>query len=395
MQTPLALKNLADRPLRTIVSATGIGFAIVLMFLQLGFMGAVGDTAVKVFDRLDGELIIRSPEYLQIFDPRSVPSSLVPMILSVAEVADVRTIDLGLTNWRNPFNGELRPVALMGIDPERPSLNIDGIESLRKRLRQAQHVLVDSASRADYGPADGSSFGIDDIGTKLEITGQTVVITGTFVMGTGLAANAAVLTSHGGFNRLSPERLSPLVDQDRVSMIVIKLSGGVDPVTAEAAIKERLARLDGRSSSFKVMSMQEAIDHERWHWYVRTPIGIIFGAGVLIGVIVGGVICYMILAGDVIARLPEYATLKAIGYPNSYLMKVILGQAAWLAGLAFPPAILVSIALYTLTSVYSGVEIRMSFPRLILVAVLSMAMCGTAGWLALRKMTKAEPANLF
>ena len=112
-------------------------------------------------------------------------------------------------------------------------------------------------------------------------------------------------------------------------------------------------------------------------------------------VLVGGVICYMVLAADVISRLPEYATLKAIGYSNAYLVKVLLGQAAWLSGVAFPPAVLASLMLYWVTSMYSGIPIRMTADRLLLVGMLSVGMCGAAGWIALRKMSQAEPANLF
>ena len=44
-----------------------------------------------------------------------------------------------------------------------------------------------------------------------------------------------------------------------------------------------------------------------------------FGAGVVLGFVVGMVICYQILTSDVADHLPEYATLKAIGYTNRYL----------------------------------------------------------------------------
>ncbi len=116
-RTGLARKNLLDRPARTIVSSVGVGFAILLMFMQLGFLGAVGDTATRVYSRLSCDLIIRSPEYLQVFDPRSVPMPLMPSIAAVSDVRDVRMIDLGVSGWRNPTTGELRPVAMIGIDP--------------------------------------------------------------------------------------------------------------------------------------------------------------------------------------------------------------------------------------------------------------------------------------
>jgi putative ABC transport system permease protein len=73
----------------------------------------------------------------------------------------------------------------------------------------------------------------------------------------------------------------------------------------------------------------------------------------------------------------------------------LLGQAAWLAGAAFPPAVIASLTLYAITSFFAGVPITMTTGRIVLVALLSFSMCTAAGWIALRKMTKAEPANLF
>jgi len=394
-RTPLARKNLTDRPSRTLVSALGVGFAIVLMFMQLGFMGAVGDTSTNVYGRTRCDLVIRSTEYLQVFDPRSLEAGIVPIVTSVAEVAEVQLLDLGVTRWQNPLTGELRVVAMMGIEPEDPAIQIAGLAEWLPLLHRPEHLLVDRASRADYGPQNGSKFGDEDVGTETEVTGKHVTIAGTFAMGTGLAANGAILVSRQGFRRLAPDRFLLKSGDDRVSMCLVKLRDGVTAATGQAAIRNRLAMLGGSMPKADVLTLAEAKAAERWHWYVQTPIGIIFGVGVLLAVIVGGVICYMVLAADVISRLPEYATLKAIGYSNAYLMKVLLGQAAWLAGVAFPPAVLASLVLYQVTSLYSGVPIRMTSDRLLLVGGLALLMCGTAGWIALRKMTKAEPANLF
>lgn len=373
----------------------GVAFAIVLMFLQLGFLGAVGDTATNVYGRMNCDLVIRSPEYLQVFDPRAISADLLPIVSGIPEVLDTRPIDLGVTRWQNPVSGEMRVVAMIGVEPERPAIELAELQRLSPLLRRPDHVLVDSATRADYGPRNGVSFGTEDIGAETEVTGQRVVMAGIFKMGTGLAANGAILVSRHGFNQLAPDRIALPTHNERISMLAVQLRKGVSASDGQASIRKYLKQLDGPLSSAQVLTLDEAKQAERWHWYVRTPIGIIFGIGVALAVIVGGVICYMVLAADVIAKLPEYATLKALGYSNAYLIKVLLGQAAWLASAAFPPAVIASLLLYWVTSIYSGVPIRMTNDRLVFVAVLSFLMCGIAGWIALRKMTKAEPANLF
>jgi len=394
-QTPLARKNLFDRPTRTLVSATGVGFAIVLMFMQLGFLGAVGDTATNVYGRTSCDLVIRSPEYIHAFSPRSLPTQIIPFLTSIAEVQEVRSLDLGVTQWRNPRTGEYRTVALMGIDPVASALRLEELDDLAFLLNRPHCILMDQASRSDFGPQDSIRFGARDVGVETEVTGRKVTICGTFQMGTGLAANGALLVSRDGFARLAPDRLQLTDGANYVSLVLIQLRPNVTRQAGKTAIQDRLAELDGSLSTTEVLTIDEAMQAERRYWYFTTPVGLIFGIGVALAVIVGGVICYMVLAADVIARLPEYATLKAIGYSNFYLIKVLLGQATWLAGTAYPPSLCVSLALYWLTSVLSGVPIRMTTDRMLLVGVLSVLMCGVAGWIALRKMTKAEPANLF
>jgi putative ABC transport system permease protein len=103
----------------------------------------------------------------------------------------------------------------------------------------------------------------------------------------------------------------------------------------------------------------------------------------------------MILASDVIAKLPEYATLKAMGYSNRFLGVTLLQQSIVLAIGAFVPAAVVSLVLYEITGFFAGVPIIMTWTRIAVVAALSTIMCTAAGLIAVRKLSKAEPASLF
>jgi putative ABC transport system permease protein len=130
-------------------------------------------------------------------------------------------------------------------------------------------------------------------------------------------------------------------------------------------------------------------------WINQTPIGFIFSLGVLLSLVVGGAIFYMILATDVAKRLPEYATLRAMGYPDWQLAGFVLQQAFWLGLLAFVPAVLVSLVGYRLTEAAASIPIAMNWGRVGLVFCLTLLMCFGSGLLALRKLFQAEPAALF
>ncbi len=395
MKTPIAWKNLAHQPARTAVSLGGISLAIVLMFLQLGFLGAVGDTATLVYGRMNGQLLIRSPEYLHAYDPRSIPLVARWAVESLPGIEEILPIDLGVTRWQNPRTHQRLAVAMIGIDPQRPAIHLPDERAAALRLRRPDHVLVDLETRADFGPANGSVFGDEDLGQRVEITDQSVKIAGTYRMGTGLAANGAILVNRDAFNRLSPQRLAAPADVPLASMMLVRLSSGAEVEQSRAQIRRRLADLGGVAAASEVLTLDEAIEFERNYWYWETPIGVIFAMGVAIAVLVGGVIGYLVLAADVLSHLPEYATLRAMGYGNGYLARVLLSQASCLAIVAFPVGVAGSLLLYAVTSSWAGVPIRMTIDRLLWVGGLSFAMCAAAGMVALRKLAKAEPANLF
>lgn len=388
-RTSLARRNLAHQPARTCVSLLGIGFAILLMYMQLGFLGSVGDTATNVYRRIDGDVVVRSPEYLHVYDPRSIDESVLGHLASIAEVTSAEPIDLGLTKWQSPTSGQFRGVAVMGVDVDRSPLRVPGLAAMLGVLRRPDHVLVDGSTRADFGPADGVRFGAADIGRTTDVMGRRVRIAGTFEMGTGLAANGAILVSREGFRRITPR------GGGEVSLAVVRLASGVDAAEGARVVGRQLRRIGGPLAHAEVLSMDQAIAAEKRRWYRETPIGMIFAMGVALAVVVGGVICYMVLAADVLAHLPEYATLKAIGYGDRYLARTLLTQAGYMAGLALPPATLAAFGLYAATSWLAGVTIRMTWEWLVLVSVLAFVMCGLAGCVAVRKLSKAEPASLF
>src|SRR5437773_2771849 len=101
-RTPLAWHNLLhDRP-RTLVAAAGVAFAVLLLFVQLGFFVAVWRTATLLYDRLDFDLALTSVEYLDLFRPGSFPRARLAAVRALPEVRDVRPLSVGINTWRNP-----------------------------------------------------------------------------------------------------------------------------------------------------------------------------------------------------------------------------------------------------------------------------------------------------
>ncbi len=400
-RTPISLLNFISQPTRAIVSVLGVAFALLLIFMQLGFRGAVGNTATIVYGKLTGDLVMRSPDYVHLYEPRTIDRSWMNMVAAHPDVEAVDPFFIMLHRWQNPPknekcdnappDGSFRTVGMMGMQLDRPVIDIDELSEKINLLKDPDAMLVDRATRAEYGPENCKEFSDEDNSKHTDMGGRTTLIAGHFKLGTGLATNGAVLVSDVGFGMRA--RLDV---QQRVSLGLVRIKPGKDTAVVRAAVVSWLKEREPRSElAVQILTMEEQRLWERKRWLNETPIGMIFSMGVALSFIIGAAIVYMVLATDVASRLPEYATLKAMGYSPSFLSQTVLRQAWLLSLIGYIPAFLTALMLYEITSVLSGIPTFMTWQRAAGVFGLSLLMCTLAGILAVRKLLKAEPASLF
>jgi putative ABC transport system permease protein len=391
MRTPISTLNLLGKRAQAIVSVLGVAFALLLIFMQLGFRGAVANTATVVYGKLDFDALIRSTEYLHLYETRTIPIATLDLIAGHPDVASVRPFYIALNKWQSPSDGKYRAIAMMGMRLDMPVIQNPEILEQLPKLANSDKLLVDRATRRDYGPKNGKKFGNDDIGVEVELGNRKTTIVGNFLVGTGLATNGQVLLSDIGYGKRSPIDV-----QKNAGLGLIRLKSGVNPEQFAASMARWLAERDPSSKDLvRILSKRETIAWEHRRWLNETPIGIIFTLGVGLSFIVGSAVVYMVLANDVANRLPEYATLKAMGYTSWFIAGVVLRQAWLLAIFGYLPAALLGWLLYVVTANLAGIPIFMTPQRAIGIAALSLLMCTLSGLLAIRKLWKAEPASLF
>lgn len=405
MKTPLGLLNLQHQLTRTLVSTAGVGFALLLVFMQLGFQGAVSHTATNVYQNMNFDLVIRSADYAHLYEPGRLARTNLNVAAGLDGIHDVVPVWIALQNWLSlppEENSDCQPQpprkflpsAVMGIQPKDHVFSRQELTDLEYLLASDQNLLVDNSTRPDYGPCKGKRFTDEDKGRATEVGGKNFKIVGVFKLGTGLAANAAVLMSAQGFDRAVPWDASKIVS---LGLVRLKPEAKAAAGIVQAELRERLGKVSpsDRSITVDVLTRDEAIEWEEQRWLWQTPIGLIFQLGVGLSLLVGAAIVYMVLATDVTDRLPEYATLLAIGYSYRYLCTVVLSQAVTLGICGFLLAWGVSEVLYRVTAEASGIPISMNPGRIVFVGLLGIVVCLVSGTLALRKLWKAEPASLF
>jgi putative ABC transport system permease protein len=243
-------------------------------------------------------------------------------------------------------------------------------------------VLFDAASRPEFGPVAQQFERGGAVVT--EVGNRRIQVGGLFTLGTSFGSDGTIITSDLNFLRLFPQR-----DRGIIEIGVINLEPDTNPATVIQNLKQQLPE------DVKILSKAEYIAFEKQYWQNRTPIGYIFSLGTAMGFIVGTVIVYQILYTDVSDRLPEYATLKAMGYKSSYLLLVVFQEALILAVLGYLPGYGLSLALYALAQNATRLPIAMSLTRAVAVLILTILMCCISGAIAARKLEAADPADIF
>ncbi len=402
MKTPLALLNLWYQPAKTLVSIGGVSFALLLVFMQLGFMGAVSHTATNVLENLKFDVLIRARDYLHLYEPSRFDRKWLQVAAGTRGVRAAKPLWITIHNWRklpseseiqsSEFETQYLPIAIMAFSTHEEVFKLESVLAQQAQLSSGHEVLLDRSTQRDYGPLDGRKFDIPDIGRTTEIGGQTYSIGGLFNLGTGLAANGAAIMSQVGFARLVPWDVN---HQTSLGLVEIDSGSNVEEVVKELRERFQVGDAKGEAFAVDVFSQAEALDLERTRWLFQTPIGLIFQLGVVLSLLVGAAIVYMVLATDVANRLPEYATLLAMGYSRKYLASIVMTQAVAFSLCGFVTAWAAAELLYRLTSNLSGIPVSMNSERVTSVLAMGLLMSCGSGLLALRKLWKAEPASLF
>ena len=382
MAPSLAWRQLIREPLRLLIAVSGVAFAVILIFMQLGFEKALFDSSVTFHQRLAGDLFLISPPSDFLVSMKPFSRRRLYQAAGFAGVADVRPIYIGLHLWKNPENYSTRKIFIVGFDPRDAVLDIATLSEQLPTLQLADHVLYDSLSRVEFGPIADRFRAGESIAT--EVGTRKISVAGLFELGTTFGIDGTLVTSDLNFRRLFPERPPGLID-----LGLIRIASGSDAEAMRATLSAALP------PDVLVLTKQGYIEKELNYWRTSTPIGFVFSFGVVMGLFVGTIIVYQILFTDVADHLAEYATLKAMGYRNAFLFTVVISEAVILAVLGFLPGLLLSWRLYLLAEAATHMPLTLSVPLAAKVLGLTVTMCCLSGTLALRKIRSADPAEIF
>jgi putative ABC transport system permease protein len=368
--------------MRLFVALAGIGFADILMFMQLGFRDALFESAVVLHKNLQGDIFLISPQSTSTIAMKSFPTRRLYQTLGFEGVKSISPVYLDFALWKNPQTRGTRSILVLGFNPADSVLTLPGVTDNLDTLKIADVVLFDDTSRPEFGSVAQEFNAGKDVTT--EVGGRRIRVSGIFSLGASFGADGNILTSDLNFLRLFPSRERGLID-----IGIINLEPDADLQVVIKNLKQSLPK------DVNILSKEEFIALEKNYWQTSTAIGFIFTLGTGMGLIVGTVIVYQILYTDVSDHLPEYATLKAMGYKNSYLLMVVFQEALILAVLGYLPGYSLAMGLYTLTRTATNLPMAMNLAKAVSVLIMTIIMCAVSGAIAVRKLQAADPADIF
>jgi putative ABC transport system permease protein len=377
---PLAWLNLVHNRSQLFTSLSSVTFAVVLMFMFTGFKNALYDSQVQLLQNLNADLVLISSLRNRLSSPETFDQTRLYRAQNLGEIEAAYPLYIQLADWRNPETKRIRTVRVLAFNPANDVLQLAGVQAQLFQLYRSGTVLLDQKSRREVGRPQ--------TGQTTELANQTVQVVGAFTLGTDFSsADGNVIMSDRTFFELfataRPKKWNA------IDVGLLKASPTANVTVLAETLRQYLP------DDVAVFTKDEFIKQEKDYWQKNTSIGFVFALLTGMGFVVGTVLVYQILYTDIADHWAEYATLKAMGYTNHYLLTIVAQEAVLLSIMGFVPGFGISILLYYLAANATGLLFAFTFSRIIAQLLATLVMCLLSGAIAVHKVQAADPGEMF
>lgn len=379
---PVGWLQLRHHRMRLAAAVAGVAFANMLVFVQLGILSAMNDVVRTSYSLFRADIVISPSNANTLTDGATLARRVVYQAIAQPGVAAAAPLYVGQVAWERP-NVPATSLIVYALPPESKRFAGAAIAEQLDAVSAPMRAILDALSR-DVDPA-WAARASPDTPLESEVDGKAITAIGSYSMGAGFGWDGSLVVSDLTFMRLVRQR-----SMGTPSHVLVDLAPGSELAAALTQLRVALSM-----EPVKVRSFAQAVDDNVSFQATEVPMGSIVGAGVLLGLLVGVVIVYQVLATDVAAHLRDYATFKAIGYSHPYILGVIFEQALILAVLGFLPGLASASAIYALLAHATDLPFGMDVGRSLTVFVGTLLACLLSGALAARRLRTIDPAELF
>lgn len=378
---PIGWLQLTHSRTRFAAALAGVAFANVLVFVQLGIMQSMATATLRPYQFFQADIMISAADANALAEGGNVARQWMLQALAHPDVVAGMGLFLANVSWQRDTN--TLGLTTFGIDPAQTGFLAPEIAAKTGPLQVQMAGLIDRLSRGL--PKDEAAGIRPQAPLSFESSGRTLTLYDTFAGGGGFGGDGYMIVSDQTFLSLFPARQSGAPDH-----ILLRLRPGADPDRVSAQLRGLIS-----DKTLRIRSYADAAQEDLTYQQTKRPTGVIFGFGVIIGVLVGLVIVYQVLSTDVADHMREYATFKAMGYGPGFFLGIVFEEALILGLFGFVPGALIGGGLLTLMGKMTTLPLAMT-PGMILTVFLGTLVFSTlSGVIATRRLAAADPADLF
>jgi len=361
---------------RLALSLSAMAFTVLIMFMELGFFNGINDSQSRLPPAFKADLVMmdRKSIHLNKFDKMiRIRLNQVLKFDAVQDVVPMFKGNVGLNNRKTELS---KMISVLAFPPDSDPLIVRGYDENKEELKKQGTILFDRLSRKIFGEIEPGGY--------VEINDRVYRVGGFVDMGPNFSIDGTILMSDSTWlwGRWTG-------GMDSIAYGLIRARPGTDIQTLKRKILSQLP------DDILVLTPEEMRRREVFHTIKAAPLGAIFGVGMVIGFIIGVIICYQILYNEITDHMPQYATLRAMGFSDRFLKNVVVQEALWLSVLGFVPGVAAAHLLYRWVEDYTGILMAFTAGRALLILFLTVFMCALAGLIAVKKVIKADPAELY
>jgi len=378
---PIGWLQLTHKRGRFMAALSGVAFANVLVFVQLGIMNSMATATLRPYEFFNADIMISAADANALAEGSNVARQWMLQAFADPDVAEGMGLFVGNVPWDR--GGKDISFTTFGIDPGQSDFITPEIAGDIALLQVQDVAILDRLARgisrdeaAAIRPQTPLSF---------ETQNRTLTALDTFAGGGGFGGDGYMFVSDQTFLSLFPSRSSTAPDH-----ILLRLRPGADGAVVAARLRGLIS-----DTTLRTRSYTDAAQGDLRYQQTQRPTGVIFGFGVLIGVLVGLVIVYQVLSADVADHLREYATFKAMGYGPRFFLAIVIEEALVLGLLGFLPGLAMGTVILTLMGKVTTLPMATTPGMAVTVFLGTVVFSVLSGVIATRRLAAANPADLF
>ncbi len=369
----IARQNLFHDGVRLCVTLTGIVFAVVLITVEIGLFLGFTHTISAVIDNSGADVWVTSRGVKNFDIALPLKEHKYYQALSIPEVKDAARFIIRFADWKKP-DGLQESVEIIGFETEKsmggPWNYVRGSNAM---LDLKDAIIIDQLYM--------EKLGVSRLGEHVEINQKKARVAG-YTRGI-----RSFTTSPFVFAALETASHYTHLEPDEFTYLLVKGKDGVHPKALKAALLRNINHVD-------VYTTEEFSEMTRKYWMFNTGAGTGLLIAAFLGLVVGMVVVAQTLYATTLDHIAEFATLKAIGAPNSYIYGILLSQATLSALLGYGLGILAASAISDMSH-FSATVIMLPTTLKIIMFFLTLTMCVLSALISIRKVMRLDPALVF